>query len=447
MPELRMMIKEKSKIFSKIKDESPEQLKVDIKEKQLELEEIQKNIQASLTRIEDIQASIENLKQTGDKCPICDNKLPKAKKSKILAEKRKNIAKFKRDSEKFDKIEKLEEKLNLVESFKDKLELVESDKKEFARLEVELKDLKDESKLLDNNKRMSEKNIELISRNLEDLQNKQMKLKEILFKREEVDSKLEKIREYKNELTKVSLERDKYSMFSQTTLDIVETDYRNVLVLERGLETNLEHTANTVSEKLRLLEEIENKRQSLEAIRQEIKKVEALGDQFRLLEMALLDTQDKLRKDFVLAVNQAMQSIWSDLYPYKDIYSVKLAIEEGDYVLQLQDSTGWIPADGIASGGERSMACLALRIAFAMVLAPQLKWLVLDEPTHNLDSKAVEVLAETLRERASNLVDQIFLITHDQNLESAVSGYLYRLEREKEKDGFTKVIPISGPQI
>ncbi len=455
MPELRMLIKEKSKLFNKIKNISPEKLKVDIEEKRKELEEIQKNIQANLTRIEDIKISNENLKQTGDICPICSNKLTQKKKSAILAERRKNTIRLKRESEKFERnlkvlkgvIEKLEEKLGLVESFKDKLDLVEADKKEVARLEVELKDLKDESKLNDTHKRMIEKNLELISRDVEDLQAKQIKVKEVLFKREEADSKLSKVREYREELSKVSLEKNKYSMFSQTTLDIVESDYRNILILEKGLESNIEHIASNISEKQRLLEEIEIKRQSLEVIRQEINKIKALGDQFRLLEMALLDTQDNLRKDFVLAVNQAMQSIWSDLYPYKDIYSVKLAIEEGDYVLQLQDSTGWIPADGIASGGERSMACLALRIAFAMVLAPQLKWLVLDEPTHNLDSKAVEVLAETLRERAANLVDQIFLITHDQNLESAVSGYLYRLEREKEKDGFTKVIPISGPEF
>jgi len=455
MPELRMLIKEKSKIFAKIKDESPDLLKSDIAGKEKELEKIKNNIQANLTRIEDIKASMQNLKQTGDVCPICNNKLTKKKKSEILAERRKHISKLKSENIKLERnekvlksiIEKLEEKLNLVESFKDKLELVESDKRELARLDAELKDLKDEGTLLENHKRMIEKNLDILFRNIEEIQDKQIKLKEILFKREEADSKLEKLREYRNKLTEINVEKSKYAMFSQTTLDIVEADYRNSLVLERGLEANIEHIENMYIERQKLLQEIEDKKQSLETIKQEIKKVEALAEQFKLLELCLLDTQDKLRKDFVLAVNEAMQSIWGSLYPYRDIYSVKLSIEEGDYVLQLQDSTGWLPADGVASGGERSMACLALRIAFAMVLAPQLKWLVLDEPTHNLDSRAIEVLAETLRDRASNLVDQIFLITHDSALESAVSGYLYRLDREKEKDGYTKVTPLSGPEM
>jgi DNA repair exonuclease SbcCD ATPase subunit len=73
-----------------------------------------------------------------------------------------------------------------------------------------------------------------------------------------------------------------------------------------------------------------------------------------------------------------------------------------------------------------------------------LRWLVLDEPTHNLDSKSVEDLAETLRERIGEFVDQIFLITHDEKLEDAVTGSLYRLEREKEKDGVTKIAMISN---
>jgi DNA repair exonuclease SbcCD ATPase subunit len=139
-----------------------------------------------------------------------------------------------------------------------------------------------------------------------------------------------------------------------------------------------------------------------------------------------------------------MSEVWPSIYSYEDFTGVALNIEGGDYVLQLKDRMGrWVGADGIASGGERSIACLALRIAFSLVLAPQLKWLVLDEPTHNLDSKAVEDLAVTLKTRVGDFVEQIFLITHDEKLEDAVTGNLYKLEREKETDGVTKVIQVN----
>ena len=72
---------------------------------------------------------------------------------------------------------------------------------------------------------------------------------------------------------------------------------------------------------------------------------------------------------------------------------------------------------------------------------------MLDEPTHNLDSEAIDELSITLRERLPDLINQIFLITHEEKLESAVSGFLYKLERNKSIDEPTKVLQISGSDI
>jgi DNA repair exonuclease SbcCD ATPase subunit len=120
----------------------------------------------------------------------------------------------------------------------------------------------------------------------------------------------------------------------------------------------------------------------------------------------------------------------------------------GDYTLQLRDHVGnWIPVEGIASGGERTDACLALRIAFAMVLAPNLKWIVFDEPTHNLDSQGIEELAKVMRERLPEIVRQILLITHEERLEGAVSGYLYRFYRNKAVNEPTRVEQVTVPEL
>jgi len=43
----------------------------------------------------------------------------------------------------------------------------------------------------------------------------------------------------------------------------------------------------------------------------------------------------------------------------------------------------------------------------------------------------------------SEFINQTFLITHQRELESAVSGHGYRLERDKSIDEATKVIPLS----
>jgi DNA repair exonuclease SbcCD ATPase subunit len=293
---------------------------------------------------------------------------------------------------------------------------------------------------------MFEKNINMLEQNIKNLKERQEKIKQTLSKKDEVNNKLERMREYRYNLTKLKSEKELFSSFSPSILEKFELDYQTTIGLEKELQTHLANLTEIKSEKKKLIDEIENRKKMLEDYKQEIRKINAISDQLRFLGNALEATQEQLRKDFVSSVNEAMQSIWSELYPYRDIYSIKLGIEGGDYVLQLQDSTGWIPVDGNASGGERSMAALALRIAFSLVLAPQLRWLVLDEPTHNLDSRSVEELANVLRERITKFVDQVFIITHDPSLENAVSGYLYRFDREKEKDGHTKVNLIAGPE-
>jgi DNA repair exonuclease SbcCD ATPase subunit len=178
--------------------------------------------------------------------------------------------------------------------------------------------------------------------------------------------------------------------------------------------------------------------------KEEVERLDKVIKDLKIFTKALKQTQAELRKEFVEAVNYTMNKLWQTLYPYQDFISVRLAVEEGDYVLQLQErTTNWVNVEGAASGGERSIACLALRIAFALVLAPHLRLLVLDEPTANLDANSVKVLANTLREGISEFIDQCFIITHDDAFEEAVTGYAYRLERDKGKDEATKVIQIN----
>jgi DNA repair exonuclease SbcCD ATPase subunit len=86
-------------------------------------------------------------------------------------------------------------------------------------------------------------------------------------------------------------------------------------------------------------------------------------------------------------------------------------------------------------------------MAFGLVLAPKLGWLVLDEPTHNLDRNVIAEIAEMLRERLPDEIKQVLLITHEEALESAAGGYLYRLTRDKAKDEPTKVELLSAPNL
>jgi len=231
---------------------------------------------------------------------------------------------------------------------------------------------------------------------------------------------------------------------SGKNINEMEDELKKLIAYEKEIETKVKSSDELIKEKELRISEYEYKMNEFNKNKREIERLDELIKNLKIFGQALKETQIQLRKEFVGAVNYAMQDLWLTLYPYKDFIDIRLSVETGDYVLQLKEGSGrWVNVEGIASGGERSIAALALRIAFALVLAPQLKWLVLDEPTANLDSKAIRDFAETLKYKINDFMDQVFIITHNPEIEYAVTGSLYRLEREKEKDGCTKVLRVS----
>lgn len=163
----------------------------------------------------------------------------------------------------------------------------------------------------------------------------------------------------------------------------------------------------------------------------------------KALDSALKEAMAELRTELVSEINRTLSQYWRVLYPYSNYSELRLVSHENDYVLELK--TGlfgtWTEAERIASGGEKSLACLALRIAFARTLCPGIGLLLLDEPTHNLDSNAVNLLASVFRERISAIAPQTIIITHDEALEGAATGNCYRIARESA--GSSEIIPLT----
>lgn len=196
-----------------------------------------------------------------------------------------------------------------------------------------------------------------------------------------------------------------------------------------------------------LKERIEDKNAALLDVKEQVERLvrfkntfsqeQDIIKQLQVFREVLKATQEELRSTFLKNVNTIMEMIWSQLYPYQDLESARLAVVGGDYVLQV-NAGGWLDADGV-SGGERSLACLALRIAFSLAFLPNLKWLILDEPTHNLDANAIATLGMVMRDRLTRFTDQVFLITHDPSLSEGLES-VYRLERNKEANEPTRVV-------
>ncbi len=419
------------------------------------LEEKRKEVGGERSFLQMLEIKIFNLGkdikeiESADRCPICYQELPEEKRKKLIAQKQKEISKLEKQKERHRKSTgTLEDKLHKLEN--EMVELKEGEirlkglrrPEDGKKIKVGLEEALRKISLSEREIKMLDKNILLLRQSLEKKNNEKNELRELLARKDEFERKNRVVGLNQNKIEVLKKERimleNEFS--NQKLAELSELLYA-LIGSESGTEQKIDNADLIIKEKQKRLEEIESKLETMKGYQSEVARDLVLANQLALLEKGLLLTQEQLRKNFVIAINQVMRTVWQELYPYGDFFSVRLGID-GDYVLQLQDSTGWVSAESV-SGGERSLACLALRIAFALVLAPQIRWLVLDEPTANLDKLSISMLATTLREKIGSIVDQTFLITHDEELEASATGSIYRLYRDKSKDEITTVMRIS----
>jgi DNA repair exonuclease SbcCD ATPase subunit len=169
----------------------------------------------------------------------------------------------------------------------------------------------------------------------------------------------------------------------------------------------------------------------------------AQANNFTKFKDALVETEALLRNQLVTSINNMMQNVWRELYPYSDYAAIRLNATKEDYALEVCTGTSggavWADLDAMASGGERSIACLAMRIAMSMVTVPNLRWLILDEPTHNIDERGISNIIEIFGSTLPKVVEQIFIITHDPDLKNIASAKVYQLEKDKDRNEPTRV--------
>jgi len=408
------------------------------------LDEMVSNYKSIDNRLKEIEDSMAKLREGREKCPTCDAELDTTTIGKLLGKREqekqdgeRNKEELSRKVDEFTRIRKnLETDVEALEKAVSKLE--EAEWIENRKIEI----LKEASGAKQNASILKAQLESLkIERNEEDIEAEIKKLEEMLdyfMYKKELDKTGGELDKARTELAKLGYKEEEekiaYDKFKKA-----ETD-------EKLLMQQYKSSQELISEKERRLADLKKIRDEVEKSKREIEYLKDTIDSFEVLQKGLQDVQGKLREEFTEETNMALIDIWKRLYPYADYSNLKLAIDEaGDYILQVQRRDGgWINVEGTTSGGERSTACLALRIALSLVLTQNLSWLVLDEPTHNLDRRAIRELSVTLRDHLPKIVDQIFVITHEEELESAASGRMYRLERNKEEDEPTKIVVETG---
>lgn len=350
-----------------------------------DMEKLAKEMGELNGEIKALAESAEELEKVEGKCPVCESDITPEKRGELV------LARREREAGLRENVGKLAETIRELREEKENLE------KKLIELKAE--------------KQRQEETGEMEKR-LQGHMEREKELSGALEKMEKGFSR-EKLKEL----------REKVRVLVGRESEIVERVF--------GIE-------NVLEEKKSGLEGLTERQELLEKYKGEAEQDGKAVEMLEKFIRALRQTQEQLRGEFVQTVNSIMERVWGELYPYGDFQGIRLAVD-GDYILQLKGMEGWVPVEGVVSGGERSMACLALRIAFSYAFIPNLKWLILDEPTHNLDSNSIRQLGEVLRERMSSFAEQVFLITHEERISEGVET-LYRLERDKGKGEPTRVV-------
>ncbi len=409
-----------------------------------EIEDLNKKKIELKSRIEVLNSRINELKESltklvGDECPVCGAELSQEKKEQITLQKKEEIKKAEQEiKNSFAEVERIEKRME---------ELIGEKK----RLEELLKKVEKNSLIQAQIKELTQENTELTTQ----ISETEKKLNEMVFKEPESIMRelevLNKELEAKRMMDELNFLGERKAFLEKEISEIhySEEDMDKLLNEMKSLEIEINRIGAELETKNVLLKEKEKHLNELlemkKAYEKEVKVIEGLSEyinSFKILESVLRSVQVEIRNEFTKTLNTALHDLWNNFYPYGDYVSLRLGVDEdGDYILQVQENSGnWINVEGITSGGERSSACLCLRIAMALVLTQNLSWIILDEPTHNIDKNGIRELARILREHLPQIVEQIFVITHEDELENAATGSLYRLERNKEKNEPTRAI-------
>lgn len=390
-------------------------------------------------QIAELSSAVETLSSAGAKCPVCDSDLAHGKAEKISAEKKGILEKKK--SELHDSGESLKEKMAALKSLEKKaydLSLISAEAERLAREGIEAAPFADGiAKKAEARKKKEEE----LKKGMDGVAKLEAAVQQSRKALEEAQRTARLFSETDEASQKLALAREEMG-----GLDFSESAYeekRHAYEELRLRSAKMDAEAAGASSQLGLMEELCTSMQK-EIARMEEKgslaeKYSSAAESMAIYKNSLSAAQAELRSSLVEEINEALAEVWPSVYPYSDYGGVKIQAGEKDYLLLMEKAGQWREVDSIASGGERACLCLALRIAFATVLTPDIGWLILDEPTHNLDSDAVLLLSEAINQKIPSIVEQTFVITHDSALGENSEGSVFLLTRDKGKNESTKV--------
>lgn len=379
---------------------------------------VQKQAVLNSQKSENLKA-ISELEKGFSKCPVCDSQLSAIQISEKLKSKKELNAKIIND------ILALEKSLLSL-------------KQEFSVLQIKERKASEQHLLIDRKQRILDE-----KKKLETEEKALGKPQDISVLDKEIDSITQAI-DYQTKKEQLSgiIEKQDFFYKKLSSVSYDDNNYLSLLADLKNQEEKLNNNTTQISLIQGIIKNLESTKaqyEKLSLLLQEkqsaITKLETKQKDMTFFTAALENSQEHLRKVLVDNINQTLEVIWPKVYPYGDYLSARLRAEN-DYVLEvLTLQKEWIRVEGLLSGGERTCAALSIRVAIALSLTKKLGLLILDEPTHNMDSKTISMLSAILDKELPELVEQIFIITHDAKLLETTNSSKYIIERDKENDG------------
>ncbi len=404
--------------------EKLEDVEKSIEKKKKKLDDNKDKISGLKSKKQNLDDSIEQLSDAEGKCPTCNRDLDDEHREELIIsfrEEKKNLESRKESIG--EKIEEISEELQ-------KLNNRRADILKLGDVEEKISDKKKKLREERSEKKVLSGKIEELEEKLKDLNREKLKEeKERMKKLKDVFKFKKKLEERRKALTFIEKSREEND-FDIDRFKNIEKKFNDVKSDIRVVEKEKESKKEVLEQYKKRVEELKERKSLIDDIEEDIERYRILEDFFVSFRKKLKEAQEQLRKQFIENLNDVMQDIWANIYPYDYYSDIEISVEE-DYILKICDSRGnKVPVEGEVSGGERHSAALTMRLALSAVLGKRFNVLMLDEPTHNLDERTVSDLSDTLREDISIIVDQLLLITHDKDLEDSVTSYLYRVSKE-----------------
>lgn len=439
----KQKIVERDKLTSEQKDKNIETEEKNLIALSESLHELEKNLAGSQSQKEETKKWIAELEKHISKCPVCERDLEPPMKEKLMGTKKGVLDEADRSIKSYES--QIKEKKTGLEKLKlelDKLRLSHSKLKDYIGLDEQLQKHELLQKKSKEAYEVARQQSEILKKNYEQLTTRVSELNASKEKTERLELYKKQTREIDESSAKKSFEFSAIQI-DEATVEKMQKEFVEISSRQSKLATEMTAHIRYIVDKQKLIDEKNVQVAQINKMLGEIGARKVAVDNLAKFKNALEETQREMRTKLVGSINNVMQGIWPDLYPYSDYSAIMLDPKTNDYVLKVRTSNGkvdkWEEVDGIASGGERSIACLAMRVAFALVLVPNLKWIILDEPTHNIDEQGMTRFIRVFNETLPKIIEQIFIITHDEQLKQASSSKTYLLTRNKAEGGATIV--------